>query len=245
MSFSWLNPLMQLFFIYRFFFLVYCWLFVRSESGIIMSTAYLTKCLRTVCSEALLKGELHKHLWNIYIGMHKIYLPAYAYIFSPVMFHPSSLCTSVAYDVQIKRAVEETIVYILNVQRYNKHRDKANVTVTFQVYRDLANTETKQMLQWLSTLTWSPWCVCLCVCVSTRVFVSVCSFKYFLFVFNMPCNDDQFYCHWHCSFFVSSFDRVLFLHSGIWSLAWGCWTVWTKTEVPLTGKVQPPLGGGK
>ena len=58
------------------------------------------------------------------------------------MFHPSSLCTSVAYDVQIKRAVEETIVYILNVQRYNKHRDKANVTVTFQVYRDLTNTET-------------------------------------------------------------------------------------------------------
>ena len=113
---------------------MYCWLFVRSESGIIMSTAYLTKCLRTVCSEALLKGELHKHLWNIYIGMHKIYLPAYAYIFSPVMFHPSSLCTSVAYDVQIKRAVEETIVYILNVQRYNKHRDKANVTVTLNPY---------------------------------------------------------------------------------------------------------------
>ena len=66
--------------------------------------------------------------------MHKIYLPAYAYIFSPVMFHPSSLCTSVAYDVQIKRAVEETIVYILNVQRYNKHRDKANVTVTLNPY---------------------------------------------------------------------------------------------------------------
>ena len=76
---------------------------------------------------------------------------------------------------------------------------------TFQVYRGLTNTERKQSDS--QPLPGLPGCVrvCVCVCESTCVFMSVCSFKYFLFMFTTPYTDDEFDCHWHCSCVFSLF----------------------------------------